>query len=230
VPANSVLRQRPGHYYWQAYLTADAASGAEEPIGPVQELDVTIPYADKGRGKLSPKYGRQGAKKAFYLSSTGFPDGVSGARFQKVLKTAASRWSLKALRWTSAKAGVHDGYSVAGFSSRLDPGTLGLQTDWIKRGTVVERDLALNVNENWNEGPDYPALDQVDLESVVLHELGHMAGNKKHRSRCTNSPMVEALAAGEWWRGTRDKWFGDCGASASSVSRKAFRHRVIRVD
>ena len=28
-----------------------------------------------------------------------------------------------------------------------------------------------------------------------------MAGNKKHRSRCTNSPMIEALGAGEWWRG-----------------------------
>ena len=38
------------------------------------------------------KYGRQGAKKTFYLSSAGFPDGVSGARFQKLVKTAASRW------------------------------------------------------------------------------------------------------------------------------------------
>jgi hypothetical protein len=42
--------------------------------------------------------------------------------------------------------------------------------------------------------------------------------------------MVEALAAGEWWRGSRDKWFGDCGASASSVGRKTFLHRVIRID
>jgi hypothetical protein len=230
VPANSVLRQRPGHYFWQAYLTADAATGAEEPIGPVQELDVTLPYADKGRGKLFPKYGPRGAKKSFYLSSAGFPADVSGARFQKVLKTAASRWNLKALRWTSAKAGVQDGYSVAGFSNKLDAGTLGLQTDYVERGMVVERDLALNADENWNEGPEYPALDQVDLESVVLHELGHMAGNKKHRARCTNSPMVEALAAGEWWRGSRDKWFGDCGASASSVGRKTFLHRVIRID
>jgi hypothetical protein len=230
VPANSVLRQRPGHYYWQAYLTADAATGAEEPIGPVQELNVTLPYAEKGRGKLFPKYGRQGAKKSFYLSSAGFPDSVSGPRFQKVVKTAASRWSLKALRWTTAEAGVQDGFNVAGFSSKLDSGTLGLQTDYVKRGKVVESDLALNVDENWNEGPDYPALDQVDLESVVLHELGHMAGNKKHRTRCTNSPMIEAMAAGEWWRGTRDKWFGDCGASASSAGRKTFLHRVIRID
>ena len=64
VPADSVLRQRPGHYYWQAYLTGDAATGAEEPVGPVQELTVTLPYADKGRGKLFPKYGRRAASRA----------------------------------------------------------------------------------------------------------------------------------------------------------------------
>jgi hypothetical protein len=230
VPANSVLRQRPGHYYWQAYLTADAATGAEEPVGPVQELTVTLPYADKGRGKLYPKFGRRGVQKRFYLSSAGFPDAVSGTRFEKVVRTAASRWGLKALRWTSVKAGVQDGFNVAGFSSKVEAGVLGVQTDYIKRGRVVESDLALSASENWNAGPDYPALDQVDLESVVLHELGHMAGNKKHRARCTNSPMIEALAAGEWWRGARDKWFGDCGASASSVGRKTFLHRVIRID
>ena len=43
VPDASVLRQRPGHYFWQAYLTGEAANGAEEPIGPVQELVVTLP-------------------------------------------------------------------------------------------------------------------------------------------------------------------------------------------
>jgi hypothetical protein len=104
-----------------------------------------------------------------------------------------------------------------------------VQTDYVKHGRVVESDLALNASENWNAGPKYPALDQVDLESVLLHELGHMAGNKKHKPRCSNSPMIEALGAGEWWRGARDKWFGDCGATASSV-RKTFVHRVIRVD
>jgi hypothetical protein len=230
VPANSVLRQRPGHYYWQAYLTGDAATGAEEPIGPVQELTVTLPYADKGRGKLFPKYGRRAVKQSFYLSSAGFPDSVTGTRFQKIVKTAAARWGLKTLRWTSVEAGVEDGFNVAGFSSAVEPGVLGVQTDYVRRGKIVESDLALNASENWNAGPDYPALDQVDLESVVLHELGHMAGNKKHRARCSNSPMIEALGAGEWWRGPRDKWFGTCGASAASVGRKTFVHRIVRVD
>jgi len=57
-----------------------------------------------------------------------------------------------------------------------------------------------------------------------------MAGNKKHTARCANSPMDEALGAGEWWRGARDKWFGDCtsGATASSAGRLV--HRVVTVD
>jgi hypothetical protein len=229
VPSASVLRRRPGHYYWQAYVTGDAAEGAEEPIGPVQGLDVTLPAADKGRGSLSPRFGKTG-RTSFYLSSKRFPAGVSGKRFQTVIKTAATRWGLKALRWTSVKAGVKDGFNVAGFSSDVPSGTLGVQTDFMKHGRIVESDLALRTGENWNPGPNYPALDEIDLESVLLHELGHMAGNKKHTARCANSPMDDALGAGEWWRGARDKWFGDCtsGATASSAGRLV--HRVVSID
>jgi hypothetical protein len=230
VPADSVLRQRPGHYFWQAYLTGEAATGAEQPIGPVQELKVTVPMADRGHGKLFPRYGRRGVT-GFYLSSSGFPDSVDGARFKKLAKATAARWGLKALRWTTVDAGKQDGFSVAGFSSSVPAGVLGVQTDFIKRGRLIESDLALRADENWAQGPDYPALDQVDLESVLLHELGHMAGNKKHRARCSNSPMIEALGAGEWWRGARDKWFGECtsGASASAF-HKTLVHRIVRVD
>src|SRR3954453_21752775 len=41
VPASSVLRQRPGHYFWQACLTGDPRNGGEEPIGPIEELTIT---------------------------------------------------------------------------------------------------------------------------------------------------------------------------------------------
>ena len=71
--ATSVLRQRPGHYYWQAYLTGDAANGAEEPIGPVQELD-----GDAPDGRPRPRQARSRASAAaastsFYLSSAELP-------------------------------------------------------------------------------------------------------------------------------------------------------------
>ena len=152
VPATSVLRQRPGHYFWQAYLAGDAATGAEEPIGPVQELAVTVPMADRGRGKLFPRYGRRG-QVSFYLSSEDFPPTLDGARFQAIAKKAASRWGLKALRWTSAEAGKRDGFSVAGFSDSVPRGVLGVQTDYVQRGKVIERDLALRTEENWGIGP-----------------------------------------------------------------------------
>jgi len=225
VPVTSVLRQRPGHYFWQAYLNGDAATGAEEPIGPVQELTVTVPLADRGHGKLFPRHGRRGGA-SFYLTSAGFPPTVDGLRFQKLAKKAASRWGLKALRWTDVEAGVQDGFSVAGFSASVPRGVLGVQTDFVKRGRVIERDLALRVEENWSAGPDYPGLDQIDLESVLLHELGHMAGNKRHRRHCANSPMIESLGAGEWWRGARDHWFGECTSRARAMT---LAHRIVRV-
>jgi hypothetical protein len=196
----------------------------------VQELVVTTPMADRGRGKLFPRFGRRG-KTSFYLSSENFPANVDGARFQTLIKKTSARWGLKPKRWTSVEAGVGDGYSVAGFSARVPDDTLGVQTDFIRAGIVVERDLELNANENWAAGPDYPGLDEVDLESVLLHELGHMAGNKRHLARCSNSPMGKALGDGEWWRGSRDKWFGGCSTSARASSlKKSLEHRVVLVD
>ena len=65
----------------------------------------------------------------------------------------------------------------------------------------------------------------------MIHELGHLAGNKRHRGRCANSPMIEALGAGEWWRGARDKWFGQCSTGARTSSlRKTLEHRAVLVD
>ena len=220
VPSGSILRQRPGHYFWQAYVEGVA-------IGPVRELTVTTPVADRGRGKLYPRFGRRGSS-AFRLSSAHLP--VSAARLRTLARTTATRWGLKARGWTKAMAGVQDGLSVAGFSPGVPSGTLGVQTDFLRDGRVIERDLALRAGENWAAGPDYPALDQIDLESVLLHELGHMAGNKQHRSRCVSSPLDEALGAGEWWRGSRDKWFGNCSALARGSSAARLVRRVVRVD
>ncbi len=227
VPRGSVLRQRPGTYYWQAYVPGDPP----QLVGPVQKLDVTLPAADRGRGRLFPRFGRKGAA-TFLLSSANLPTAVSRGRFRSLARTTAARWGLRAAGWTHLTAGVQDGYDVAGFSPNVPAGVLGLQTDFTRGGRVIEQDLALNPAEDWAAGPGYPGLSQIDLESVLLHELGHMAGNKRHRVLCTNSPMVVALGAGEWWRGSRDHWFDQCSgavAAAASVSG-LLAHRVVRVD
>src|SRR5262245_49842538 len=108
VPRTSVLRQRPGTYYWQAYVEGDT----DTVIGPVQKLEVKLPAADRGRGRLFPRFGRKGAN-AFRLSSVNLPLTVSRGRFRALATTTASRWGLRAARWTTAVAGVRDGKSVA---------------------------------------------------------------------------------------------------------------------
>jgi hypothetical protein len=226
-PSSSVLRRRPGTYYWQAYV--QELTGPV--LGPVQKLVVTLPAADRGRGRLYPRFGRKGSA-TFLLSSANLPAAVSPARFRTLARTTAARWGLRASRWTRFVAGVRDGHDVAGFSADVRAGVLGVETDFTSGGRVVEQDLALNPAEDWASGPGYPGLAQIDLESVLLHELGHMAGNKRHRALCANSPMIVALGAGEWWRGARDHWFGGCSATAARVSAATglLLHRIVRMD
>jgi hypothetical protein len=221
-PRSFLVRTRPGTYWWQAY--------AGDSVGAVQKLTVTLPSADRGRGALYPRYGKRGHA-SFYLSSANWPAGLDGLRFQSIAKTAAARWGLHALTWTSLKAGRRDGFDVVGFAKKMPTGDIGLETDYAKHGRVVEQDLTLRASANWNAGPGYPALDQVDLQSVLLHELGHMAGVKKHQKRCTDSPMIESLGTGEWWRGPKDYFFANCTAQASSLSAGGglFIRRVVNV-
>ncbi len=228
MPNASILRQRPGRYYWQAYVSGE---GDDRPIGPVRQLTVTLPAADRGRGSLYPKFGKKGSA-SFLVSTANLPSSVSKTRLKTLAKTTAKRWGLKAGSTTKFVAGVQDGRSVAGFSTSVPSGTLGVQTDYLRNGRVIERDLALRAGETWAAGPSYPGLSEIDLESVLLHELGHMAGNKQHQSRCANSPLDEVLGAGEWWRGTRDQWFGACAtaSAASALQSQRLVHRTVTVD
>ena len=229
VPRTRSCASGPGHYYWQAYLTGDAANGAEEPIGPVQELDVTLPYRRQGPRQRCSRSSAAAASKSFYLSSAGFPGSVAATRFQKVVKTAASRWGLKALRWTSAKAGVQDGFNVAGFSSSVDA----------RRARRADRLRQARQASSRATSRSTPARTGTRARTIrrstrstsrasCCTSSATWRATRSTSARCTNSPMIEALGAGEWWRGARDKWFGDCAASASSVGRKTFVHRIVR--
>ena len=149
---------------------------------------------------------------------------------RQLAKTTAKRWGLKALRWTSVKAGVQDGYSVAGFSTSVPAGTLGVQTDYVERGKVVERDLALRAGENWARGPDYPALDEIDLESVLISRARPHGRQQAARARCANSPLDRgrsAPASGGAGRATSGS--ASCAARAA-FARKTFAHRIVRID
>jgi hypothetical protein len=86
---------------------------------------------------------------------------------------------------------------------------------------IVERDVAIDPEAPWQQGPAYPSFVEFDLETVIAHELGHWAGNG-HRRSCSHL-MTPALDAGDWWRDTTDHHFAACERGLNAV-----RHRVTR--
>jgi hypothetical protein len=189
--------------------------------------------------------GRQGSGAGFHLNVTSVPAYVNPTRFRNVLDRSAARWGLRDLGTTYATPALTpdeiDGVPEVAFSSALPAETLGEDIIWYDRvrvgrrrvcrgrgryrrchrtpghlvRRVVDRDVALNARVPWNAGPWYPDGSQFDLESTVLHELGHFAGNPRHQPRCTDSPMVEALGPGEFWRAPNE-WF-EFGCRASDA-------------
>jgi hypothetical protein len=52
------------------------------------------------------------------------------------------------------------------------------------------------------------------IETVLLHEFGHVAGNPLHVPRgCRDTPMVIGLASGAWWRSTTDYSYRACNTA-----------------
>jgi hypothetical protein len=83
-----------------------------------------------------------------------------------------------------------------------------------RRAGGRERDLILRADLPWEQGPDHPNRARIDLETVLLHEFGHVAGNRFHVARgCRDTPMVIGLATGEWWRSTTDYSFRACNTA-----------------
>ena len=190
---------------------------------------MTLPAADKGRGSLFPRFGKRGHDELLPVLAD-FPVTVNGARFQTVAKTAATRWGLKALRWTSVEGGRRRTASASPASRpTCRPGVLGVQTDFIKRGKVVERDLALRAARTGPPGRTIRRSTRSTSRASLIHELGHMAGNKKH------TRALRELADG---RGARRRRVVARGARqvvrrlherrARVLGAEALVHRIVR--
>lgn len=167
---------------------------------------------------------------AYRLSTASIPRGVDPARFSLVVRAAARRWGLRLTGRTSRPARSGDRVDAVGFARDVPSYALGVTTirsvRFFRRVNgrprlisqrVVERDTRLAVRVPWHAGPGDPPVDRVDLQTVVIHELGHYAGND-HVRNCTDSPMWVALRPGEWWR-DRGDWFQfGCGRQRATAS------------
>jgi hypothetical protein len=154
--------------------------------------------------ELDPRWGRP----ELYVNLARRPRGIGASRFRYLVHKSARQWGVR-VRGVTRRLPLHgDGINVIGFS-RTPRGNIGdtLDTATLVDGSPARRefDVRLNFGRRWAQGPSLPASTEWDLETVILHELGHVGG-ARHTPRCLNSPMAPGLVTGEWWRGYRD-WF-----------------------
>jgi hypothetical protein len=193
------------------------------------------------------------AADTFYVNAVDDrPAGVDAPRLYDLTDASAKRWKLSVVGNAGQDPGVRDGMQVLGFSRATNPKALGVTSVWTRtryrvkttrvctrvRGKrrcrlvkryvrdgveVVERDVQLNPFVPWEQGPDYPLATEYDLESTILHELGHFANPTKdnHVFGCENSPMIDSIAPGEFWRDADDWLRYGCATAPGAKARMA---------
>jgi len=77
-----------------------------------------------------------------------------------------------------------------------------------------ESDVQMNSRSSWFAGPALPGNGDLDLETVLLHELGHSVGLAHQPQDCDpSSPMRPVGSPGDYWRGLDEVRYGEpCSA------------------
>ena len=112
--------------------------------------------------------------------------GVSAPQFEQAVARAWASWdqvdsaelSTEFAGFTASAPSLNDGISTIGFSDRPDQdrvlGATNFLVDTVS-GDIVESDIFLNSAFEWSVvGPGEP--NRFDVESIALHEIGHMLG------------------------------------------------------
>lgn len=202
---------------------------------------------------LIPRWVASQRRSYRFVVSRWSPALVAPARWHALVESSARRWGMRVVGRIATAPRHGNRRNEIGFSTRVPRSALGVQTATVLRRIatvsvcgpvrcrlvrrvvsrrVIDRDVTVAPNRRWQPGPDPPGLREFDLQTTLIHELGHAAGND-HRPRCVNSPMVRSLRPGEWWRAPDDfRWRG-CGrlaATSSARNEGSLLRRTIYVD
>ena len=121
----------------------------------------------------------------YFVSDTGVP-GATAAEFQTAVGRAFDSWqavptasiTYQLAGVTSANPGRDDGASVLGFQNRPDLDRVLASTSFLvdsATGALLESDVFFNSAFPWSVGAAGEP-NRFDLESIALHEIGHLSG------------------------------------------------------
>jgi carboxypeptidase family protein/matrixin len=121
----------------------------------------------------------------YYVNDQNVP-GVSATEFQAALGRAFATWqnlptasvSYQFAGFTSATPGQGDGMNTLGFRSAPDLDRVLAATSFIVdnvSGALLESDIFFNSAFLWSTSASGTA-GRVDVESIALHEIGHLSG------------------------------------------------------
>ena len=111
-------------------------------------------------------------------------------------------WSISPST-TTISTNANDGINVISFDANMGGGTLGQCYSYYSgcyengdiKWYVTGMDIVFNPNKTWNFSTNPPAYDEVDFESVTVHELGH--GHQLGHVIDTNAVMHYSISSGE---------------------------------
>ena len=121
----------------------------------------------------------------YFVTDRGAPD-VSPSQFEAAIGRAVESWErvpraaveLDFVGFTGAEPSDEDGLATIGFQHRPDLQGILASTSFVVdviTGEIVESDILINSAFPWSV-EDAGAPGRFDLESVVLHEVGHLLG------------------------------------------------------
>jgi hypothetical protein len=121
----------------------------------------------------------------YSVTNAGVP-GVTAADFQAAVGRAFATWEAVPTStityqfggFTAAQPGRDDGLSTLGFQSRPDLDRVLAATNYVidaATGAIVESDIFFNSAFPWSVAANGEP-NRFDIESIALHEIGHMSG------------------------------------------------------